>query len=86
MHTCMATITLSDIVLLIFGREFFVPVTSYRVSLDSPGSTQLIAEILILYLTLGFRLVIIVEFFSNIALIAKTIWFSDFIVIVYLHI
>ena len=86
MHTCMATITLSDIVLLIFSREFFVPVTSCRVSLDSPGSTQLIAEIPILYLTLGFRLVIIVEFFSNIALIAKTIWFSDFIVIVYLHI
>ena len=61
-----ATITLTDIVLLIFsiGREFCVPITSCRVSLDSPGSTQLIAEILILYLTLGFRLVIIVEFLA----------------------
>ena len=61
-----ATITLTDIVLLIFsiGREFCVPVTSCRVSLDSPSPTQLIAEILILYLTPCFRLVIIVEFLA----------------------
>ena len=87
-----ATITLTDIVLLIFsiGREFCVPVTSCRISLDSPSPTQLdlIADILILYLT---RFVIIVEFFSNIALIAKTIEFGMVftfycdVVIVYLH-